>query len=222
MKRAIAAWLKIWLFVFAALGATLVVVLIAYWDQYSWITRLTLMSIITIILHVWEEERIPGGFLYMFNTLQKSPKPDRYPMNEFVAMIVDYSVVIVFIAILIFSGGSEWFGITIALFCLLEVTIHSALGLSLKKKYHSKGKRTIYTPGTATAIFGFLPIAVGMFYYLVSNDLVTGKDWLIGIGVAIAVFGITVKGFEEIFKDENAPYISSEKHGIGYFRKFLK
>lgn len=225
MKREnkfIASWLNVWLYGLLLIGTVLLVVLIAGWTRFDWNVRLSILAIMAITLHVWEEERIPGGFTYMFNTLQNSPKPDRYPMNEFIAMAVDYTTVLVFIAILIFSKGAKWFGISLALFCCLETTIHTVTGILSMIKYRSKGKRTTYVPGAATALLGFLPIAVGIFHYLGANDLVSGKDWLIGIVVAVLVLATTVKGLEGILIDENSPYVAPEKYRVGYFKKFLE
>ncbi len=221
-NKFIASWLNVWLYGLLLIGAALLIVLITGWTQFDWNVRLSILAIMGITLHVWEEERFPGGFTYMFNTLQKSQKLDRYPMNEFVAMAVDYSTIIVFIAILIFSKGAKWFGISLALFCCLETILHTAIGTLCLIKYRTKGKRTPYVPGATSAWFVFLPAAVGIFHYLVSNELISGKDWLFGIGVAVLVLGITVKGLEEILKDENSPYVVPEKYRIGYFRKFLK
>lgn len=220
-QNAMEKWLKIWLYGLAAIGIALLAILIVKWADYDWTVRLSMMVIIAITIHVWEEERIPGGFTYMFNTLQKSPKPDRYPMNEFIAMMVDYTTVLVFMAILIISHGAPWFGISLALFCCLETTIHTATGILSLIKYRTKGKRTTYVPGAASAYLLFLPIAIAIFYYLASNGLITRKDWLIGIAVAILVLATTVKGLEAILKDENSPYVAPEKYRIGYFKKFL-
>lgn len=221
MNRIIAAWLKVWLYGLAGIGAMLLVILIVKWNQFDWNIRLSMMAIMAITIHVWEEERLPGGFTYMFNTLQKSDKPERYPMNEFIAMAVDYSTVFVFIAILIMSKGAAWFGISLALFCCLEATIHTVTGIISLRKYRHKGKRTTYVPRAASALLGFLPIAVGLYYYLLANDLVTGKDWLIGAAVAVLVLATTVKGLEAILKDEDSPYVAPAKYRIGYFEKFV-
>lgn len=221
MSKIITKWLNVWLYGLAGIGAALLTVLIVNWEQSDWTVRLTMLAIIAITIHVWEEERIPGGFTYMFNTLRNSQRPDRYPMNEFIAMAVDYTTVITFIAILILSKGANWFGISMALFCCLETTIHTVTGIMSLIKYRPKGKRTTYVPGAASALLGFLPIAIGLFYHLTSNVLVSGKDWLVGTVVAVLVLATTVKGLEAILKDENSPYVAPEKYRIGYFKKFL-
>jgi hypothetical protein len=221
MNKAVEAWLKIWLYVMAAAGALLLIILTAYWARFDWIARLIFMTTIVLVMHVWEEWRYPAGFAYMYNTIFNSERPDRYPMNQLTDMITNFGALLVFSGGLILFGGALWIGTAMFLFCLMEVFGHTAFGIKMKNKFRDKGKRTVYNPGYATTMLGFLPIAAGFWYWLMANQMATWIDWLAGLGVSILVFLALIVLPEALFRDEDSPYAFTGLYEFGYFKKFM-
>lgn len=97
-------WLSVWLYVITAIGSvlmTLVVQNYRTWDLY--ITLATLTSI-TLVLHVLEEWRFPGGFFYMYNKIMAgSQQYDRYPMSQVTDMLTNF-IPIIFCVIMLTIG----------------------------------------------------------------------------------------------------------------------
>jgi hypothetical protein len=221
MNKTVEAWLKIWLYVMAAAVIVLVLILAVFWGRFDWITRLIFMTTITLVLHVWEEWRYPAGFAYMYNTLFKSERPDRYPMNQLTDMITNFGALLVFTGGLILFPGAVWIGTAMFLFCLMEVFGHTMFGIKMKNKFRDKGKRTIYNPGYATTMLGFLPIAAGFWYWLMAKHMAIWVDWIAGLAVSVIVFLALIVLPEALFRDEDSPYAFSDKYESGYFKKFM-
>lgn len=221
MNNIVSVWVKIWLYVVALVGIIHVVILLTNWDQYDWITRSIFLTIIITAAHVWEEQRYPGGFPFFFNTLLKSKTPLWYPMNEFLDSMTVSGVLLAFIGFLVFGEGQAWMGVSLIIFCFVELFAHTLGGYIIFKKFKHKGKRTIYSPGHATTVFGFVPIAIGVLYYLIENGLSTGSNWLYGFGAMFLILAICIGVFEKLFESKTSPYVFSKNYGIGYFRKFL-
>ncbi|MBW3088149.1 HXXEE domain-containing protein [Bifidobacterium sp. 82T24] len=220
INRLLSLWLSIWLYGMAVAGTVLVIVLATGWNGFGWEHRLGLMGVIALTMHMWEEERIPGGFAYMMNTMQGSDMPDRYPMSDLVAMLVDCCGVTVMLFILFLGHGADWAAIAIACIGITEAAIHTVAGFALRRKYAAQGKRTIYDPGLITALFAFLPTSIATFTYAARSSTTT--DWIIGILTAIAILSINVKGLETLLKDRNTPYPIPEQHVKGYFAKYTR
>ena len=222
MNKAIEAWLRIWLYVMSAAGFVLLIVLATSWAYFDWITRLTYLTTITLVLHVLEEWKFPSGFAYMYNTVFRSKRPDRYPMNQLTDMITNFGALLVFSGGLMVFPGAVWIGTAMCLFCLMELVAHTGCGIFMKRKFQHKGKRTIYNPGYATTVFGFLPLLIGFLYLLLTNGLSTWVDWLSGLAVSIlAVLALIVLP-EGLLKDYDSPYAFIGKQEFGYYKKFMK
>lgn len=221
MNKTVEAWLNIWLYVMAVAGAVLAAVLIQCWGRFDWIQRLMIMTDIVLVLHVWEEWRYPAGFAYMYNTLFKSERPDRYPMNQLTDMITNFGALLVFTGGIILFPGAVWIGTAMFLFCLMEVFAHTAFGIKMKNKFRDRGKRTIYNPGYASTMLGFLPIAFGFWYWLMAKKTAVWVDWVAGLAVSIVVFLALIVLPEALFRNEDSPYPFTGKYEFGYFKKFL-
>ena len=68
------------------------ILLLVFWSEIEILQRLALMNFMTILGHQFEEYRFPGGEAAITNlVLQPSEKgkPDRYPLNQNNAMIIN-------------------------------------------------------------------------------------------------------------------------------------
>ncbi len=104
-------------------------------------------------------------------------------------------------------------------FCALEVVIHPMFGIQMYQRFRSKGKQTIYGPGSITAYFGFGAFGVILCYQMVGRT-VTVADWIVAALVVFVGVGIIcVLGPETIIKKSDNSYAFPS---AGYFERFLK
>ncbi len=159
------------------------------------------LSLITLFLHQAEEYRYPGYFPGMMNVVMfHSRRPDRYPLNPQIALVVNLGVGwLAYFLAAILAGRAMWLGIATLLVSLGNFIAHTFL-------FNIKGK-TRYNPGMLTAIVLFLPLVGIFFTTLIRQQAATPLDWLVGIllGVALNVAGI-LKMIDWL-KDENTPYV---------------
>lgn len=213
-------WLSCWLYVISAIGASLATLVVVNFDTWETYTSLAICVAIVLVLHVLEEWKFPGGFYYAYNLNMKSSEDllDRYPMSQVTDMITNFIPLIYCVAMLaigmpyIAALSAFWFSIA-------EVVVHTASGITSKKHFKSKGKKTIYNPGLATSLFGFLPLAIG---YIISftQKAPTGKELLFSFLLCAALAIICIPVTEKLFKNKNTkfPY----DWGKGYYAKFEK
>ncbi|MCK9328612.1 MAG: HXXEE domain-containing protein [Candidatus Cloacimonetes bacterium] len=219
METIIQAWLSIWLYVMTAIAAGLGIKI--YRNRKAW-TKLSIfctLAIIVLVLHVLEEWVLPGGLHYSYNLSHGSSYLSRYPMNRLTDMITNFGAVIIGCIVLHFWGWKKSAAIAIMLFSLFEVVIHVTIGIADMKTFSSYGMNTLYSPGLATSLFGFLPVAIG-----IGIELFKGKgnrpkfrQWLMAIA-AIGVLGFLLINLpEQLLSDENTPYEFTDR---GYYERF--
>ena len=98
-------------------------------------------------LHEFEEYGWPGGEPAIMNkVIQPSKRPDRYPLNQNSAMVVNVAWYPFALVAAIFSG-QVWLGLGTLLFWVGQFVIH---GVVTNKKL-----KTVYNPGVLTMLSGF-------------------------------------------------------------------
>lgn len=141
---------------------------------------------------------------------------DRYPMSQVTDMITNF-IPIIYCVVMLAIGMPYIVALSAFWFSIAEVLVHTLNGLFTKKHFKSKGKKTIYNPGLATTLFGFLPIAIA---YIISfaHKMPTFKELLLSFLICIALGVICIPITEKLFKNKNTkfPY----NWGKGYFEKF--
>jgi hypothetical protein len=165
------------------------------------VSLLLWISLIALFIHQFEEYRFPGYFPGMVNlTLFASKQPDRYPLNTNTALIVNVIVgwFFYFLAAVLSERGI-WLGIATMLVSIGNIVAHTFL-------FNLKGK-TIYNPGMVTADILFLPLAVSFFQRIVQANSVTSLDWIVGIGLGLALNYIGILKLIDWLKDEQTTYI---------------
>lgn len=176
---------------------------------------------VLIPLHVVEEWVFPGGFHYHYNTVMKSKQLDRYPMSRLTDMLTNFIATIfyVILTLVCIVLGYVPLGISIGtfFFCLLEVIIHTAFGTFMYFKFKSKGKSTIYGPGSITAYFGFA-ILGGILFYEIIGTTITTIDWFITLAVLLFILIGCILIPENCLKKENNDF---NFESAGYYEKFL-
>lgn len=121
------------------LAAVMTAVILVKWE--SWTDELKIIGAVgaLVTVHVLEEWVFPGGFHYQYNILQKSSRPDRYPMCSVPASIM----------------------IVALLFCVSEVVSHTAydgfLVLGVLSFYSLRILIGIALPVVSVIVFIVLP-----------------------------------------------------------------
>jgi ABC-type sugar transport system permease subunit len=173
-------WFDLALILSIALGTALFI------TQPAGMTLLLWLSLGSLFLHQVEEWRFPGYFPGMVNAVMfKSDMPDRYPLNANSGMLIN--VVLGWSGYLLaalFWKQAIWLAIATILVSVGNIFAHTII-------FNIKGK-TFYNPGLLTSWLLFVPIVYFFFRLVISEELASPLNWIIGIGLGIALnyFGI--------------------------------
>lgn len=181
-----------------AIGA--VAYLAIFWGQLDMLVRLLLMSFIAILVHQYEEYGFPGGEPAIMNiALQNSDLPDRYPLNQNSAMITNVLVTYIVYLLPVFLPHVIWLGLGPMLMGFAQFMVH---GIMTNRKLKS-----IYNPGLGAVVFLHFPIGIFYIYYVVSNGLVRGTDWILAFIYLAFIAGVIVNGLTyKVLANRNSKY----------------
>ena len=158
------------------------------------------ISLASLLVHQFEEYRLPGTFPGMINRVMfASTEPDRYPLNSNTAFVVNVFVGwLVYLLAAAFGERAVWLGIAAILVSVGNFIAHTFL-------FNIRGK-TRYNAGMLTSIVLFLPIAGYFFYTVITYQLATPVDWVVGLllGLALNYFGILK--MIDLLKSKNTAY----------------
>lgn len=219
MQTLIQSWLSVWLYVMAAIGIVLGVLVYKNRKKWSTLNILCTLAIIVLILHVLEEWVFPGGLHYSYNIAHGSALLSRYPMNRLTDMITNFGAVVLGCIVLKVWGFRKPAGIAIMAFSAFEVGMHIAIGIQDMKIFADYGMNTLYSPGLITSLFGFLPVGVGLAVCLFKEKENRPKftQWLMAI-TATAVLGFLLINLPEaVLGKEDSPYEFTDR---GYYEQF--
>lgn len=221
IKRALSVWCdKVWLAFVYAMGLAAFAVLALNWGSLSVPERIAWTLAVGIPLHVFEENTWPGGFFYMNNLTFGSKEPKVYPQNRATNMVTNFGAEIVFILIAMNANTLGPAAVTVAVFFgIVEFANHTREGIGMRKRFKDKGKRTVYAPGEATALFPLLPNAAWGIAWLAANpfswmQILAGVGICVGIAVCLILvpfsISLRVKSREFAFRD------------AGYFERCIR
>ena len=210
-------WLSCWLYVITAIAGIIIGIMAVNWSDWTLQTKLVAMGTALLAFHVLEEWHFPGGFHYMYNIMEHSALPDRYPMNQLSDMWTNW-IGILFGCFCLIVGVTPLFAVMQFLLCLGEIFAHTKSGFYVKRLYKDKGKRTIYNPGLFTSMFGYLPIAIGLVVSFFIEDTPSILEVILAIAFGGVLMAISLPGAEKLCKSKDTPY--GYTWGDGYFEKF--
>jgi Protein of unknown function with HXXEE motif len=149
-------------------------------------SALLLMNFVALLFHQFEEYGWPGGEPAIMNmVLQPSDKPDRYPLNQNSAMVVNVLAAYGFYLLPVFFPHVYWLGIGPTFFGFGQFIVH---GIVTPKKLGS-----FYNPGLAAVVFLHFPIGIAYLYHIVSLGSVRVTDWFFGAVYMVAFVAITLR-----------------------------
>ncbi|WP_052367798.1 HXXEE domain-containing protein [Haloferax sp. ATB1] len=209
-------WLKIWLPSLGVLGVGAAAYLLLNWSALSFPRKLLLASLAMIVAHIFEEERFPGGFGYLYNVVRSdSDVPDRYPMNPFIAMTVDVGVTLLLFVPALAFPNLYWFGVAAMFLAVLEVFAHSSSAVHQLRNTNMGP----YNPGLATAILWGV-IGVVYIWTVFSQGLVHGLEWLWAVLYFAGVIFVGLVLPEKGLSSRTARGGFDPDHFLGYYEKY--
>ncbi len=219
MKKFGKLWLDTWLYLIISVSGVIIGMIVCNWQMWDLQHKLFAAATALLPLHVLEEWYFPGGFHTMYNLMAKSECPDRYPMNRMSDMWTNL-IGVIFGCVVLFVGVTPFFCVMQLFLCCAEVFGHFSGGIFLYRQFRSKGKRTLYSPGMATTIFGYIPIAVGIVISFFTQSAPTVSGFILAIVCGTALGGISLNLPEKLLKNKNTPY--GYTWGDGYLSKYTE
>lgn len=151
-------------------------------DTLSVVQKFVVVSTALFILHEWEENSYPGGFIDIFSrALQFQVSDDLKRASR-----IPTSVFLIAMSVMSFVWDDmPIFTMALATFCIFEGVVH-IMGIKIFQL------KKFYTPGMVTAELE-LVIGVGLIVYLVKNDLGAWYDYTFGPLLFVVCFMIMQK-----------------------------
>lgn len=210
---------RAWIKCMCLIAAVMLGLIMLNWEKWS--TELKIIAAIAALIpvHVLEEWIFPGGFHYQYNTLRRSNQLDRYPMNRLSDMYTNMMATVFYIILTIISivNGQVSNGMILGttIFCALELIVHTLLGIIMYSKFRTKGKTTIYGPGSITTYIGFVPFGVILLYVLKERTIIS-TDWIGAASVVGFILIICILLPEVLFMKKGEYYFKNN----GYYDRF--
>lgn len=184
-------------------AAIALVVLIVKWGEMPILARVSLINFIGIMLHQFEEYGIPGGTPVFMNKYMRGGD-ERYPLNQFSAMIVNIVIGYISYLLPVFLPDIIWLGMAPILFgCVFQVVMHIGV---FAGKFHR-----FYNPGLGAVLCIHVPCGIYYIWYTVSNSLVSGRDWVFTVIYMIVLVAFTALAGQVIFSSKDSKYPFDEK-----------
>jgi len=144
------------------------------------------ISLITLLIHQFEEYQLPGYFPRMLNTaIFRSQQPDRFPLNTNTALVINVGLGWLLYILAIFLGQNAiWLAISTIVISAGNVIAHVFV-------FNIKGK-TVYNPGMLTSLVLFLPMTAYFFVFLSMRHLIYPSTFIVGVllGLLVNYFGV--------------------------------
>jgi hypothetical protein len=170
------------------------------------VSQLFWLNFIFLLFHQVEEYRWPGTFPGMMNSVMfSSSQPDRYPLNSQSAFVINVGVGWgVYLAAALFGEWYIWIGIAAVLVSVGNVIAHALI-------FNYRGS-TLYNPGMATAVLLFLPISVVFLLVVISGGLASPLEWVLGVGLGIALNFVGILKAIDWMKDPTTSYVFPQRN----------
>lgn len=219
METIMQAWLSVWLYVMAAIGVVLGILIWKNRKSWSKLNILCALAIIVLIRHVMEEWVLPGGLHYSYNIAHGSALLSKYPMNRLTDMITNFGAVVIGCIVLKVWGFRKPAALVTMLFCGMEVFMHVKIGIQDMQIFGKYGMNTLYSPGIISSLFGFLPVGVLIAVELFKNKENRPKftQWLMAIAASAALSFLLINLPEMVFSSENTPYEFTDR---GFYEQY--
>lgn len=189
---------RYWYDIGAFVAAAALIYVAACWREINRSSLLLLLNFVALLLHQFEEYGWPGGEPSILNIVMRpSERPDRFPLNQNSAMIINVLAAYGFYLVPVFFPRVYWLGIAPTLFGFGQFLIH---GIAVPKKLGS-----FYNPGLAAVVLLHIPIGIAYLVHI-SQD-VKAMDWIAGVVYCVAFVYITLAKMTYMWLASiNSPY----------------
>ena len=156
------------------------------WQTLDMLQRILLLNFFVLLLHQFEEYGWPGGEPAIINkVMQPSVTPERYPLNQNSAMIINVVVAYPFYLLPVFFPKVIWLGLAPVLLGMLQFIVH---GVVTNRKL-----RTFYNPGLLAVMVGHIPLGACYVYYISAERLASVTDWVFSLVYLLAIIGLFMR-----------------------------
>ncbi|MFW9834384.1 MAG: HXXEE domain-containing protein [Candidatus Thorarchaeota archaeon] len=168
------------LYIITSLGLIIAIYMLLSWSSLvgpmPFLQQMVGIFIIGLVLHLWEEQRFPGGFA--------NPMAQGFDFTE--EDIESGGVITtIYVLIIAFIPFFVPFFFTDFTFLTFLIVAPMLLGF-LETGAHFVGSRMyeakrFYSPGLATALFVLLPVSVLSIIYVLQHNLMQPLDWVFSL-----------------------------------------
>lgn len=199
--------LRHWYNISLVIGILCLIGAVVFWNDLSLLQGLALLNFAVINFHFFEEFGFPGGFPKFANTIfapKNSTRPERYPLNQLSALVINWLTGIVMYLLPIFFPDAIWLGLGAVIFGgVMQLLVHGIYNNIVLKRF--------YNAGLASVVLGHLPIAIVYIYYITVHHLASGWDWFFGILFIFFWYIVIIRiAIPKLFEDPNSPYAFDE------------
>lgn len=182
------------------------------WGDLSVLQRILIVNFIIVLLHQFEEYSWPGGFPSLANVVLL-PSFARYmkPLNQLSSAVANCVFAYVYYLLPVFFPNAIWLGLS----TFMVGSVIQVVGHCIVANYRI---RSVYSPGVATALFGWLPLGVFYVYYIYEHDLVSGWTWLAATGYTVIAMYVTFYAVEQTMLGSDNPRYPFDKDELERFR----
>lgn len=169
-----------------ALGVGIITFLAVCWHDITTLQKLVGVYFIAISIHVWEEMKLPGGFIDLVTENLKFNLK-----NVGAAKLLLFLVEILIAIVPLFFSQVIWLCVAPLILGFVETFAHlAATRMNKKQKF--------YSPGMITALCIMLPVSAYGFYYIIANGIMEHGIWwlwsvLYLLGIVVVAQMIIVK-----------------------------
>lgn len=191
--------------------------IMGFWgNRIEEIQKILIYSFMALLVHQFEEYACPGGFPPIFNiaVLGEKKTPERYPLNANQCLVTNVYMAYFFYILAILFPNLIWLGLAQVLFGMLQVLVHGVV-VNIRLK-------SIYNPGLGSALLLHVPIGIYYVFYVTTNHLISGKDWLFGIIVTLLATFATVVLPIRLMGDKKSKYPFNQREMGGYAKEKVK
>jgi Protein of unknown function with HXXEE motif len=151
------------------------------WSDLDVLQRIVIINFIVVLLHQFEEYSWPGGFPFVANTILLPRMGGRVlkPLNQLSSAAANCTFAYVFYLLPVFFPHQVWLALgTFILGCTVQVIGHAVV-----VNYQI---RSLISPGTVTAVLGWLPLGVIYVKYIYYHNLIGAWDWPLAVAYCVA------------------------------------
>ena len=173
---------------------------------------LSALNLAALLVHQYEEYEDPGYFPGQFNGgLFHSDRPERYPLNSNVAMVINVPLAYTFYALPVLFPKKRWLGLAPVLFGFGQAVAH---GLVFNRLAHDR-----YSPGFLASLL-LLHVPIGSQYLKAhrADGPIEPSDWRKARLYTIAFAASSVTAPNVLLRDKNSRYTFTAKQ-VGRFAK---